>query len=175
MIQADVSPLKVWSAGCASGEEPYGLAILLKEVIGTRKIRFDIKATDISLDALQRAKEGKYHIANLKNLPPEIISKYFVKTNDAFKVSEELKQLVSFEHADILSYEIDNVNLISCRNVLIYYDKPTQELIFDKFSRAMIKNGCLIIGQDETMMGIENAKLFSCIYPRERFYTKVWQ
>ncbi len=173
MTQNGTQSLKIWSAGCASGEEPYGLAILLKEVIGQRKIRFVIKATDINPDALNLAREGKYHPASLKNMPPQTIAKYFVKTNDTYQVNDELKQLVSFEHADILSYEVNNVNFVSCRNVLIYYDKPTQELVFDKFSKVMVKNGYLVIGQDETMMGIESAKLFSCIYPRERFYTKV--
>jgi len=168
--------LKIWSAGCASGEEPYSLAILLKETMRSKNLKFSIIATDINTEALQRAKKGQYLSANLKNLSPELISKYFVKTSDSvYEVSDQIKQLVVFDKGDILSFQIERANLISCRNVLIYYDKPAQELIFKKFHKTMTKNSYLVIGQDETMMGVEAAKLFSCMLPRERIYTKVAQ
>ncbi len=177
ILQTDgVLSLKIWSAGCASGEEPYSLAILFKETIGTKNLKFSIVATDINTEALQRAKKAQYLSANLKNLSPDLIAKYFIKVHDdVYEVSDQIKQLVVFEQGDILSFQIDRANLITCRNVLIYYDKPTQELIFKKFHKTMTKNSCLVIGQDETMMGVEAAKLFSCILPRERIYTKVLQ
>jgi chemotaxis protein methyltransferase CheR len=168
--------LKVWSAGCASGEEPYSLAILLKEAMGSKSLKFNIVATDINTEALQRAKKAQYTSANLKNLSPELVAKYFSKVSgNTYEVSDQIKQLVTFEQGDILSFQIDRANLITCRNVLIYYDKPTQELIFKKFHKTLTKNSYLVIGQDETMMGVEAAKLFSCILPRERIYTKVLQ
>lgn len=169
-------PLKIWSAGCASGEEPYGLAILLKEAIDTKNLKFNVIATDINVEALNRAKKGQYPSASLKNLSADLIAKYFTKINDDLcQVNDEIKRLVSFERGDILSFQIDRANLITCRNVLIYYDKPAQEIIFKKFHKTITKDGYLVIGQDETMMGVEAAKLFSCILPRERIYTKVPQ
>lgn len=175
ILQNNVAPLKIWCAGCASGEEPYSLAILFNEAIG-KSCRFNIVANDINIEALQRAKKGQFVSSSLKNLSPELIAKYFVKTdNDRYEVSDEIKQLVRLEHGDILSVEVDRVNLISCRNVLIYYDKPTQELLFKKFHSTLTRNGYLVIGQDETMLGVEAAKLFSCLFPRERIYSKVLQ
>jgi chemotaxis protein methyltransferase CheR len=176
ILRTNVPPFKIWSAGCASGEEPYSLAILLKEAIGTRNLKFNVIATDINTEALQQAKKGQYNSATLKNLSSELIKKYFIKVNDdRFDVNDELKQLVNFEQEDILSFQINKVNLITCRNVLIYYDKSAQELIFKKFHNILIKNGYLVIGQDETMMGVSSAKLFSCILPRERIYVRMAQ
>jgi chemotaxis protein methyltransferase CheR len=174
ILQTSTLPLKIWSAGCASGEEPYSLAILFKEAIGSKNIKFNIIASDINTEALERAKTGHYSSANLKNLSHGVIAKYFIKTNeDSYEIRDEIKQLVKFEHGDILSFQIDRANLITCRNVLIYYDKPAQELIFQKFHKILTKNSYLVIGQDETMMGLKAGKLFSCVLPRERIYTRV--
>jgi len=167
-------PLQIWSAGCASGEEPYSIAILLKEIIGTKNIKFSIVATDISADAINRAKQGRYIPQSLKNLSPNIITKYFTPiNNNAYQINESIKQLVTFHQGDIMSFPIEHVNLITCRNVLIYYDKPAQELIYKKFHNALNDDGYLVIGQDETMLGVGMAKSFSCILPRERIYNKL--
>jgi chemotaxis protein methyltransferase CheR len=176
ILQTNTAPLKIWSAGCASGEEPYSLAILFKEAIGTQNLKFSVTATDINKDALQTATKGQYNPTNLKNLPSHLIDKYFTKVNDGtYEVNDELKKLVRFEHGDILSFQIDRANMITCRNVLIYYDKPAQDLIFKKFHNVLIKEGCLVIGQDETMMGANTSKLFSCVLPRERIYARISQ
>jgi len=167
------TPLKVWSAGCASGEEPYSLAILLSEALGN-KAKFSVVATDISAEAITREKKGQYTNMNIKNLTPNLVSKYLISTaKDSYTVSDSIKQLVTFEQGDIMSYPIDKLDLITCRNVLIYYDKPAQELVFKKFHKSLAANGCLAIGQDETMMSVEAAKLFSCVFARERIYKKV--
>lgn len=168
--------IHAWSAGSASGEEPYSIAIMLKEAIGVRKNQFKVLATDISLDAINHAKRGRYTLANLKNLQQELIAKYFVKVgDDTFQLNEEIKQHVVFEHADIASFAAEKIHLIFCRNVLIYYEKSAQEMIFNRFSKALADDGYLVIGQDETMMGIQSSKLFSCIYPKERIYEKIIQ
>ncbi len=166
--------LQVWSAGCASGEEPYSLAILLSEVIGTKNVKFNIIATDISIDAINRAKKGQYVSQSLKNLTPSIIAKYFTPiNNDTYRINESVKQFVTFQQGDIMSFPVEHVNLITCRNVLIYYDKPAQELVFKKFHKTLNDDGYLVIGQDETMMGAASGKSFSCILPRERIYSKL--
>ncbi|MEM4379050.1 MAG: protein-glutamate O-methyltransferase CheR [Candidatus Nitrosotenuis sp.] len=166
--------VKLWSAGCATGEEPYSLAILLKEFAPERNLKFNIIATDINKEAIQKAKEGRYAQSSLKNLPRSVISKYFSQLdNNTYEVNSGIKEAVSFEHGDILSLNVGQIHLITCRNVLIYYDKPAQELIFKKFHKTLTNDGYLVIGQDETMMGVEAAKLFSCVLPRERIYAKL--
>lgn len=166
--------LQIWSAGCASGEEPYSLAILLKEAVGTKNIKFNIIATDISADAINRAKKAQYLSQSLKNLTPDIITKYFTQiNNDTYQINESIKQLVTFQQGDIISFPVEHINLITCRNVLIYYDKPAQELVFKKFHKTLNDDGYLVIGQDETMMGMASGKSFSCILPRERIYSKL--
>jgi chemotaxis protein methyltransferase CheR len=167
-------PLQVWSAGCASGEEPYSLAILLKEVIGTKNVKFNIVATDISTEAINRAKKGHYLSQSLKNLASNVVTKYFTQiSSGAYQINESIKQLVTFQQGDIISSPVERVNLITCRNVLIYYDKPAQELVFKKFYKVLIDDGYLVIGQDETMRGVGMAKSFSGIMPRERIYSKL--
>lgn len=166
--------IKAWSAGSASGEEPYSIAIMLKEAIGARKTQFQILATDISADAITRARRGLYSSANLKNLPTTLVSKYFTKTDDgSFEVNDEIKQKVDFQLGDIASFGTEDINLVFCRNVLIYYEKTAQEMIFRRFSKTLTNDGYLVIGQDESMMGIHASKLFSCIYPKERIYAKI--
>ena len=173
-IAKDNNTIKIWSAGCATGEEPYSLAILLKESAPVRSIKFSIIATDISKEAIQKAKDGRYAQSSLKNLRQDVISKYFLQLdNNTYEVKPEIKETVSFEHGDILSLSAGQIHLITCRNVLIYYDKPAQELIFKKFHKILTNDGYLVIGQDETMMGVEAAKLFSCVLPRERIYAKL--
>lgn len=162
--------LRIWSAGCASGEEPYSLAVLFREALGPRA-KFSIIATDISSEAIARAKKGHYVSQNIKNLSPDLVSKYFVSSGkDSFTVSDSIKEFVTFEQGDILSYPVDNADLITCRNVLIYYDKSAQELVFKRFHKSLKNDGYLVIGQDETMMGVEAAKLFACAFARERIY-----
>lgn len=165
--------LKVWSAGCASGEEPYSLAILLREKLG-QKVKFNIIATDISAEAITKAKKAQYMTQNIKNLSPDLVSKYFtIIGKDFYTVNDPIKSLVTFEQADIASYSIDNVDMITCRNVLIYYDKPAQELIFRKFHKSLATDSYLVIGQDETMMGVEASKLFASTLARERIYKNI--
>lgn len=164
------TPVKVWSAGCASGEEPYGLAIMLSEAFGN-KVKFNVIATDISAEAISRAKKGQYTSMNIKNLAPNLVSKYLTNTDkNTYVVNDSIKSLVAFEQGDILSYPVDKLDLITCRNVLIYYDKPAQELVFKKFHKSLLSDGYMVIGQDETMMGVEASKLFMTLFARERIY-----
>jgi chemotaxis protein methyltransferase CheR len=131
-------------------------------------------ATDISAEAITRAKRGQYTSQNIKNLAPALVSRYLTESGkDTYTVNDSIKQLVTFEQADIISYQVAKLDLITCRNVLIYYDKPAQELIFKKFHKSLVPDGYLVIGQDETMMGVEAAKSFSCKLVRERIYNKV--
>jgi len=169
--------IRVWSAGCATGEEPYSLAILFSHALNDNG-RIEVIASDVNQEAIQFAKEGKYPANALRELPEELRIKYFRLLHDnknnttEYQVIEQVKNLVTFKVGDMLSNQDKYFDVIFCRNVLIYYAKETQEIIFTKFHKILKENGHLVIGMDETMLGKESQKLFTSIMPRERIYRK---
>lgn len=171
--------IRVWSAGCATGEEPYSIAILFNEALQNKKsINVNITATDVSRKAIDFAREGKYPSSSLKTTSKNFIDKYFQpiqQKDDAieYQINLNLKQLVTFKMEDILSVGTQFFDMIFCRNVLIYYTKDAHELIFTKFHKSLTKNGLLVLGMDETMLGTTGEKLFSSMLPRERVYQKI--
>jgi len=170
--------IRVWSAGCATGEEPYSIAILFNEALYKKNISVNITATDVSQKALDFARDGKYSSSSLKTTSKNFIDKYFQsiwQKDDAveYQINQNLKQMVTFKLGDILSAGIQFFDIIFCRNVLIYYTKDAHELIFSKFHKSLKKNGLLVLGMDETMLGTNGEKLFRSMMPRERIYQKI--
>lgn len=144
--------LRIWSCGCASGEEPYSLAIMFSEAFKNTNNKFKILATDINSNALKHARAGIYTSDNLRNLDPLLISKYFEKTKEGnYKIIDKIKDLVSFNLADITTFPISYLDVIFCRNLLIYYGKDAQDLIFKKFHTVLKPNRYLVLGMDETL------------------------
>jgi chemotaxis protein methyltransferase CheR len=165
--------LRIWSCGCASGEEPYSLAIMFNEAFKNSNKKFQILATDINSKSLQSARRGIYAPDNLKNLDSLIITKYFQKTNDgSYKIIDKIKDLVSFNLADISTFPISYMDVIFCRNLLIYYGKDAQDLIFKKFQNVLKPNGYLVLGMDETLWGHKLQNSFLSLNPRDRIYQK---
>ena len=165
--------LRIWSCGCASGEEPYSLAIMFSEAYQNPISKFKIIATDINSKAIQHARVGIYTPDNLKNLDALLITKYFEKTNDGnYKIIDEIKDLVSFNLADITTFPISYLDLIFCRNLLIYYGKDAQDLIFKKFHTVLKPNRYLVLGMDETLWGHKLQNSFSSLNSRDRIYQK---
>ena len=165
--------LRIWSCGCASGEEPYSLAILFSETLKNSTKKFKILATDINSKALRQARKGIYTLDNLKNLDALLITKYFKKTNDGnYKIIDKIKDLVSFNLADITTYPISYLDVVLCRNLLIYYGKDAQDLIFKKFHTVLKPDGYLVLGMDETLWGHKLQNSFSSINSRDRIYQK---
>ena len=180
VIASQVKPfnnIRIWSAGCASGEEPYSIAILFSHALNDNA-RIEIIASDVNKEAIQFAKEGKYSANSLRELPEDLRIKYFRLLYDnknmtpEYRVIDQIKNLVTFKVDDLLSSQDKYFDVIFCRNVLIYYEKETQEIIFRKFHRNLKENGYLVIGMDESMLGKESQKLFTSIMPRERIYQK---
>ena len=177
-ILYDLKPkekIRIWSAGCASGEEAYSLAILFSDMIS--KFNIEIIANDINEKAIQYALCGKYPEKNIEKLPLDIVSNHFHKTtnsenNTEYEIMKHVKDLVTFNVCDILSNNVSNMDVIFCRNVLIYYEKEAQELIMEKFNRCLNPNGYLILGMDETMLGRRSERYFYPLMPRERIYQK---
>lgn len=149
--------LRIWCAGCATGEEAYTLAIVLTEFFGPGFFTSGppILATDISLTALEKAALGVYGIDRLQTLPPQLLRKYF-KSNgdDSYTVNDELKNLVLFKRLNFKRSEFPfrgKFHSIFCRNVMIYFDQPTKVDLVRKFGRHIVDGGYLFIGHSETL------------------------
>ncbi len=166
--------IRVWSAGCATGEEPYSIAIMFSEALKNTNYKIKIIATDINFQLLQDAKKGVYSFNTLQNLDPNLIKSYFTKEGKhQYKVNKKIKDLVSFHLGDIVTYPLSFLDVIFCRNLLIYYSKDSQNLILKKFHQVLKENKFLVLGMDESMLGHKIANSFLPIFPRERIYQKL--
>ncbi len=166
--------IRVWSAGCATGEEPYSIAIMFSEALKNTNYKIKIIATDINSQLLQDAKKGVYSFNTLQNLDPNLIKSYFTKEGKhQYKVNKKIKDLVSFHLGDIVTYPLSFLDVIFCRNLLIYYSKDSQNLILKKFHNVLKENEFLVLGMDESMLGHKIANSFLPIFPRERIYQKL--
>ncbi len=154
--------IKIWSAACSTGAEPYTIAILLKEkkpLDSSWKI--DIIGTDISISALEEARKGIYTEAAFRTTPPEYKRKYFTKTPDGYyKISDEIKRMVSFRYLNLLNKTqmslMKNIHVIFCRNVLIYFDLEAKKKVVENFYNSLVKGGYLFIGQSESLFKVTN-------------------
>ena len=165
--------IRIWSCGCASGEEPYSLAIMFNEALKNTDHKFKILATDINLNSLREARTGVYTNDNLKNLDTRLITKYFKKIeNDKYQIIEKIKNLVSFNLGDITTFPATYLDVVFCRNLLIYYEKDAQDLIFKKFYTVLKQNRFLVLGMDETLWGHKLQNSFIPISARDRIYQK---
>ena len=165
--------LRVWSAGCATGEEPYSLAIMFNELFVKKlaDLTTTIYATDIDEKVIEKAKRGEYEAGAVSEVDERILKRYF-KHNLKYELKEGIKQMVRFKHHDLIS---DNppghLDIILCRNVLIYFSRDLQMRLFDKFCEALNRGGYLILGKTESLAG-ESAGLFQPVSNRERIYKK---
>ena len=165
--------IRIWSCGCASGEEPYGLAIMFSEALKNTKLNFKILATDINSHAIREARNGNYTSDNLKNLDDILITKYFKKiASDHYQVTNEIKDLISFNLGDITTFPASYIDVIFCRNLLIYYGKDAQDLIFKKCFNVLKPNRFLVLGMDETLWGHKLQNSFIPFSPTNRIYQK---
>jgi chemotaxis methyl-accepting protein methylase len=171
-------PIRVWSAGCASGEEVYSLAALFHhhaESLGEtgRLSRVSIVGTDIDRPSLAAAAAGRYPVSAFVDTPPELRARSFTPGHPA-EVVPELRSLVRFERRDLLgdAPPVDAFDLILCRNVLIYFDRDTQERLFAAFRDALRPGGFLVLGKVETLLG-DSRRGFDAVVARERVFRRV--
>ena len=169
--------IRVWSAGSASGEEPYSLAILFlrhaqyRGEDAGRRVR--IIGTDIDLASLEAARRAEYAETAFADTPPSVRQGYFTD-EPPFRVVPVVRRLVTFEKRDLLhdAPPLPALDLIVCRNVLIYFDRATQERLFGKFHAALAPGGYLVLGKVETILG-ETRPRFQPVEPRERIFRKL--
>ncbi|MGE5372584.1 MAG: CheR family methyltransferase [Solirubrobacterales bacterium] len=141
--------LKIWSAGCSTGEEPYSLAMMMKEYFPGK---FDkIWATDLDIEVLNKAQTGRYTAKSTAGMEPHMVKKYFSEQPDGMLlVKDEIKNLVRFQRQDLLKDTFPgDFDLILCRNVVIYFTEDAKEKLYRKFVGALHKNGVLFIGSTE--------------------------
>lgn len=154
-----VSPrLRVWSAACSSGEEPYSLAMSLLETGRISEANISIKATDISPRVLEMCERGFYRALSFRATEPAMVQKYFTVSGDGFVISERVKRLVQFSSLNLMDDRKVAANgpfdAIFCRNVLIYFDKPTQKRVVESFARALRPGGYLFLGHAESLFAL---------------------
>jgi chemotaxis methyl-accepting protein methylase len=167
--------VRSWSAGCATGEEPYTLAILLLDLARSRGANADgarIDATDLDGSVLDSAREAVYRPAAFDEMPFTLTKRYVTGT-DTCTVVPEVKSLVRFQRHDVLRDPAPDppYDLIICRNVVIYFDRPTQEKLFQRFVDALAPGGYLVLGKVETLVGDVRTQLV-IEDARERVYKR---
>lgn len=143
--------LKVWSAACSTGEEPYTLAMILRNFMPFSDI--SILATDLDRGILERAKSGLYTERSLKEVPGDVLKAYFEKETLGYRVKDEVKKTVHFEQQNLLSDRFEsNYDLIVCRNVMIYFTEEAKHELYHKFSKALRPGGVLFVGSTEQII-----------------------
>jgi chemotaxis protein methyltransferase CheR len=145
------NPIKIWSAACSTGEEPYSLVMLMSKFFPLNKIK--IYATDIDDEARNKAQIGIYTPKSIENLSDDFVDKFFEKEGDNFRISDEVKRCVEFKHHNLLSDKFpEGFDLIVCRNVLIYFTEEAKDVIYENFSKSLKHNGVLFIGSTEQII-----------------------
>lgn len=153
--------MKIWSAGCSSGEEPYTIAMVLNEAVEKRNIYdYQILGTDISVSILQKAYDGIYQYSRVEPIPNTLLKKYFLKHKDPEKkivrVIPKLRNKTSYQRLNFMDdyYNIqDTYDLIFCRNVLIYFDRETQEKVINRLCTKLKTGGYFFLGHSESITG----------------------
>lgn len=163
-------PLKIWSAACSTGDEPYSLVMLLSKLMPMNRIK--VIATDIDKQVLSKAKLGLYNVKSLKGLPDEFVKKYFREINDkTYQVVDEVKACVEFKEHNLLRDDYPkDCDLIICRNVLIYFTEDAKIEIYKKFNRSLKKDAILFVGSTEQII---NPKELGFASYRSFFYNKI--
>jgi len=157
------SRFKAWSAGCSSGEEPYTLAMVLSEYASGRPgFDFAILGTDISTKVLAHARGGIYEEAQILPVPPDLRRKYLLgsrnKNERLVRVTPELRRKISFHQLNFMDADYgirDIFHVVFCRNVMIYFDRPTQEAVINKLCRNLAPGGYLFAGHSESLHGLD--------------------
>lgn len=164
--------VRLWSAGCSSGEEPYSLALVVA-ALGPTELPVQILGTDLSPAILEVARAGLFDPQRLAEVPPAVRSRYFTQVETRFRLVDEVRGRVRFSCHNLLTApDYPRADLILCRNVLIYFSREEQEKILARFAAALPSGGLLVLGKAEMLLG-EARNLFRVESPAERIYRKI--
>ena len=159
--RASARSLRIWSAACSTGQEPYSLAMMLKDsfpILGGWKV--EIVATDLSPSVLDRAREGVYSTFEVqRGLPIQMLIRHFDQEEPNWRIKRELRQTVSFRPLNLLDdfSALGQFDVVLCRNVLIYFDQPTKTRILSAIARRIATDGVLLLGGSESVFGLSDA------------------
>lgn len=152
--------LRIWSAGCSTGEEPYTLAMLIKETGLFDDWGIEIFGSDISLRVLQAARSGVYSQTSFRLTSEEYINKYFTKLNGTHRINDDIKNMVTFGQLNLIDENradtLDMMDIIFCRNVIIYFDMETKKKVIETFHEKLDGEGFLFLGHSETLINLSN-------------------
>ncbi|HVP84982.1 MAG TPA: protein-glutamate O-methyltransferase CheR [Rhizomicrobium sp.] len=159
-LRGAAKSLRIWSAACSTGQEPYSLAMMLKdEFPALAAWKIDIVATDISPSVLDRAREGTYSTFEVqRGLPIQLLVRHFEQIGENWRIKPDLRRMIDFRAANLLA-DMSNLGLfdiVLCRNVLIYFDQPTKSRILEAISRRLTPHGALILGGAESVFGLSD-------------------
>jgi two-component system CheB/CheR fusion protein len=166
--------IRVWSAGCATGEEAYTLAILFAEALGVEVFRDRVKiyATDVDDEALAHARQATYSEREVSGIPAELLEKYFEVVEDRYVFSKDLRRAVIFGRNDLVQdAPISRIDLLVCRNTLMYFNAETQAKVVGRFHFALATEGILFLGKAEMLLGY--GSMFEPIDLKRRFFSRV--
>jgi two-component system CheB/CheR fusion protein len=170
----DDAPLRIWCAGCASGEEAYTVAMVFARVLGNAAFRDRVKiyATDVDEDALDQARHGAYQPRQLESVPREALERFFERTEQRYLFRKDLRRSVIFGRNDLIQdAPISRIDLLVCRNTLMYFTAETQSQILRRFHFALDGNGVLLLGKSEML--ITHGDLFTPVDLKWRVFRKV--
>jgi chemotaxis protein methyltransferase CheR len=147
--------IKIWSAGCSTGEEPYTIAMLLTEILPPGW-KFEIIASDLSLKCLMTAKEGFYADSRIVGIPDNYLAKYFDKVDGGFKVRSDLQSKIRFDYHNLKNDSGNRgFDIVFCRNVIIYFDEAAQTAVINRFWDSMAAKSFMFIGHSESLFGMD--------------------
>ena len=151
--------LKIWSAGCSTGEEPYSIAIEILKY--TKNIKFEIIATDISTKVLSLAQQGLYTYEQIKTVSDHYLKEFFTPKGENYEVKPTVKKYVKFSQLNLIEDKFPtNLDIIFCRNVVIYFDKETKDVLYKNFYDSLSKDGFFFVGHAESLFSNPYFKFF---------------
>ena len=170
-----VRKIRIWSAGCSHGEEAYSLAIMLYNLLekSSEKIKLEIYGSDIDKECLKQARLGQYDQASVKGLSPLLLRRFFISINDKYQVVPHIKELVQFKERNLIhDPSFPELDMVTCRNVFIYFNRSLQEHLIMKYHKALVDGGYFVMGTSENLLG-EASQIFSGVGSGYRIYQKI--
>jgi chemotaxis protein methyltransferase CheR len=150
--------LRIWSAGCSTGEEPYTIAMLLRDMPALRGWKIEIIGTDISQRVLQHARRGVYTKSSFRATEEDYIKRFFYEYDNGLKVTDDIREMVTISHLNLFDKTrmmmLGKMDLIFCRNVIIYFDLAAKKRVVEEFHRSLNDGGFLLLGHSESLMNI---------------------
>ena len=148
LLLQNKTPLKLWSAGCSGGQEPYSLAMTMMDYFPST--RFTVLGSDIDVNVLKQAKGGLYIKSDFASTPPEVLQKYFTPLDLGYQIKDSVKRQVTFQHQNLLTDRFQSgYDFIACRNVVIYFTDEAKEILYKKFTDSLRPGGILFTGSTE--------------------------